>query len=111
LAQDSHLNQLEALPRGRPKVGRALSARGRTWVRAHHMVGVLTPVAHLRARPKWLFEPTIDRCDPVKLLVDSLLHGRDIGRSELTRQHEVKSTQRDDGRAKLANDRDHVVIV
>jgi hypothetical protein len=59
------------------------------------------------------FEPTPDKgCAPVKLPAASLLpvsvqHERNIDRSELTRQHEVKPTQHDDGHAKLTNDREH----
>jgi hypothetical protein len=40
-----------------------------------------------------------------------MLHRRVIGRSEPTRQHEVKPAQRDDGHTKLASGRAHIATV
>jgi hypothetical protein len=40
-----------------------------------------------------------------------VLHGCLIDRSESTRQHEVKTAQRDDGHVRLTSGRDHVATV
>jgi hypothetical protein len=40
-----------------------------------------------------------------------MLHGRSIGRSELTRQHEVNPTQHGDGHVKLTSGTDYIATV
>jgi hypothetical protein len=63
------------------------------------------------------FEPTSDegvtrsnRLWP-RCCTSSVLHRRDINKSEPTRQHDINPSQHDDGHAKLTNGKDHVTTV
>jgi hypothetical protein len=117
-----HLNRLQALPKGRPEVGRTpismgRSGSGQTWGPSSPHGRCPHTGSPLKSLAQTASEPTPDegvtrsnRMWP-HYYTSLMLHKHDIGRSKSIRHHEVKHVQRDYGHAKLASERDHVPTI